>query len=54
MSIIGNVGKTVGGIGKLLIPPKRVKVIKTHPKTFVQETPDEYAERLIQRRNKRY
>ena len=52
MSIIGNVGKTIGGVGKLLIPPRKQK--KVEPKDFIRESSDEYADRLRHRKNRGY
>jgi hypothetical protein len=55
MNIMGNVGKAIGGVGRILIPPKRPKRDKQPvSKNFIQETPEEYANRLVQRKNRRY
>ena len=55
MSIIGNVGKAVGGVGKMLIPQNRQKKVKPPvAKNFLHESSDEYADRLEQRRKRGY
>jgi hypothetical protein len=54
MSVLQNIGKTVGGIGrgisKVMTPTKKVEPTKN----FVQETPEEYAKRLMMRRSNRH
>ena len=52
MNIMGTVGKTFSGIGKMLTPPKKIKPPIT--KNFIQESPEEYAQRLMQRRSMRH
>jgi hypothetical protein len=56
VSVIGNIGNTVGsigkGVGKLLTPTK--KSVKSEQKNFIQETPEEYAQRLMMRRSRRH
>ena len=52
MNIMGTVGKTFSGIGKMLTPPKKTKSPIT--KNFIQESPEEYAQRLMQRRSMRH
>jgi hypothetical protein len=56
MSLIGNLGNTAGkafsGIGKMLTPPKKTKPPVT--KNFLQESPEEYAQRLMARRSQRH
>lgn len=53
MSILGGTKKMLSEAGKIIIIPKK-KEVKSEPKNFVQETPDEYAQRLMSRRNRRY
>jgi len=56
MSIIGGIGKSAKqmatGVGRLLSPNKKQKVIQS--KSFLQESPEEYAQRLMNRRNMRH
>jgi len=52
VNIMGGMKKVINEAGKIIIIPKKEKPIE--PKDFIRETPDEYANRLIQRRNRRY
>jgi hypothetical protein len=52
---MGNVGKAVNGVGKILIPPKRTKKAKpSEVKDFLHESSDEYADRLERRKKRGY
>jgi hypothetical protein len=54
VSVFQNIGKTVGGIGRgigrVMTPAKKTEP----PKNFIQETPEEYAKRLMMRRSSRH
>ena len=56
MNIIGNMGKNAGkafsGIGKMMNPPKKAKLLE--PKNFLHESAEDYAERLMIRRSNRH
>ncbi len=52
MNLLGTARKAIGGVGKILTPPKKVKPPEV--KNFIKESPEEYAQRLMQRRNQRH
>ena len=56
MSIIGGIGKSAKqmatGVGRLLSPNKKQQAVQS--KSFLQESPEEYAQRLMNRRNMRH
>jgi hypothetical protein len=59
MNILGTAQKAMGsvgrGVGKILLPTKKEKKIKPQEaKNFIQESPEEYANRLMQRRSQRH
>jgi len=54
MSIMGTVKKGMKQASKIIIVPKTRKEKLVEPPNFIHETPEEYANRLTQRRNRRY
>jgi hypothetical protein len=44
----------VKGVGKMLVPTKKVKVKTPSQRQFLHETPEEYADYLKKRKNRGY
>lgn len=53
LSTMGNMtNKALNSVSKIINPPKKSKPPVS--KNFISESPEEYAQRLVQRRNQRH
>ena len=54
MSIFGTAKNAIGKVGQVLIPKQTKKTKQPEHKDFIHETPEEYANRLRDRRSRGY